>query len=74
MIATRSANPKMSADDVIEAAKSGGMITRLGVTLTTVVHGALSKYAESEGTTIDDAAGMLIREGLYTNDFLEESE
>ena len=74
IISTRTANPQMPADDVIESAKSGSMITRLGVTLTTVVHGALSKYAESQGTTLDDAAGILIREGLYTNDFLEESE
>ena len=74
MVNTRSNNPSMTPGEIIEDAKSGGKITQLGVTLTSVVHTALTKYAESQQTTLDDAAGILIREGLYANDFLEDPE
>ena len=74
MVTTRTKDPLMTADDVIEDAKAGGKITQVVVTLTSEVHGALTKYAQSQGTNSNDAAGMLIRGGLYANDFLEDQE
>ena len=74
IVNTRKTNPFMTADDAIEDAKAGGRITQVVVTLSSEVHGALSRYAQSQGTNSDDAAGMLIRASLYENDFLEESE
>ena len=62
----------ISADEVIENAKSGGRVTQVVVTLTSEVHTALGEYAQVQGTNSDDAAGMLIRDGLYLNDLLEE--
>ena len=70
IISTRSANPSMEIDDIIEDAKGGGKITQIVVTLSSEVHNALSQYAESQGTNSDDAAGMLIRTGLYQNDYI----
>ena len=72
ILKTRNANPAISVDEVIEDAKGGGKITQVVVTLTTDVHTALHSYAQSQETTIDDAAGMLIRDGLYVNDFIED--
>ena len=74
VVSTRTKNPTMTADDIIEDAKAGGRITQVVVTLSSVVHGALTKYAQSEGTNSDDAAGILIRKALYDNDFLEDPE
>ena len=73
MIETRKADPSMSADEVIEDAKAGGQIFQTTVTLTSTVNSALERYAGSQGLTKDDAAGTLIRDGLYVNDFLEDS-
>ena len=72
MIETRKADPSMSADEVIEDAKAGGQILQTQVTLTSTVNLALERYARSEGLTKDDAAGTLIRDGLYVNNFLED--
>ena len=72
MIETRRANPSMSADEVIEDAKSAGQIFQTMVTLTSTVNSALERYARSEGLTKDDAAGTLIRAGLYLNNFIED--
>ena len=74
MVTTRTKNPSMTAEDVIEDAKTGGRITQVVVTLSSDVHGALTKYAQSQETNSDDAAGILIRRGLYDNDFLEDAE
>ena len=74
IVTTRSQNPEMTADDIIEDAKAGGKITQVVVTLSSEVHGALTKYAHSEGTNSNDAAGMLIRSALYDNDLLEDRE
>ena len=72
MIETRKADPSMSADEVIEDAKAGGQIFQTLVTLTSTVNSALERYAGSQGLTKDDAAGTLIRDGLYVNNFLED--
>ena len=71
IVETRKENPAMSADEVIEDTKAGGQIFQTRVTLTSSVNSALDRYARSEGLTKDDAAGTLIREGLYLNNFLE---
>ncbi len=71
IVENRQSEPDRPADDVIEDAKAGARITQVVVTLSSEVHGALGRYAESQGTNTDDAAGMLIRDGLYINDFLE---
>ncbi|MDE0632205.1 MAG: ParB/RepB/Spo0J family partition protein [Caldilineaceae bacterium] len=72
MVETRKADPSMSADEVIEDAKAGGKIYLTQVTLTSSVNSALDRYARFEGLTKDDAAGTLIREGLFLHNFLED--
>ena len=72
IVKTREIDPQRSADDIIEEAKTGGKITQIVVTLTSEVHGALRQYATSQQLNADDAAGMLIREALYSNNLLEE--
>ena len=74
MVSTRTKNPTLTAGEIIEDAKAGGRITQVVVTLSSEVHGALTRYAQSEGTNSDDAAGILIRRALYDNDFLEDPE
>ena len=72
IIETRKADPSMSADDVIEDAKAGDQMFELRVRLTSTMNSAVERYARSESLTIDDAAGNLIRDGLYVNNFLED--
>ena len=72
IVKAREDDPTRSADDIIEEAKGGGKITQIVVTLTSEVHTALQQYAAVNGTTFDDAAGRLIREGLYSEDLLED--
>ena len=71
MVETRKTDPSMSADEVIEDAKAAGQIFQTRVTLTSTVNSALERYARAEGVTKDEAAGTLIRDGLYVNSFLE---
>ena len=72
IVKAREDDPARSADDIIEEAKGGGKITQIVVTLTTEVHTAIKEYAVANGTTSDDAAGRLIRDGLYLNNLLED--
>ena len=72
IVKEREREPQLSADDVIEAAKSGARITQVVVTLTSDVHSALGQYASAQQTSNDDAAGMLIRQSLYANSLLED--
>jgi len=64
--------PTASVDELIEAAKTGGKLTQINVTLGPSAHHGLSSYATDEGTTLDDAARTLIEEGLSLKGFLEE--
>ncbi len=73
IVKRREREPHVPADDIIEEAKSGGKITQIVVTLTSEVHSALGQYATFHQTNADDAAGMLIREGLYSNNLLEDA-
>jgi len=70
----REANPDTSVDDVIEQAKSGGKITQIVVTLTSSVHGSLTKYAAAEETGLDDAARQLIEDALSDRGYLEDGQ
>ena len=72
IVKARESDPDRSADDIIEEAKAGGRLTQTVVTLTTEVHGALRRYATSQGTGVDDAAGTLIQDGLYQLNLLDE--
>lgn len=73
IVKRREREPEVSADEIIEDAKSGGRISQIVVTVTSEVHSALGQYARMQQTNADDAAGMLIREGLYSNDLLEDA-
>lgn len=53
-----------SIDEVIEAAKTGGKVVQIIVTIGARENSLLSAYATDEGTTKDDAARALIEEGL----------
>ena len=71
IIKDKEQEPSKSPEDIIEDAKSGAKITQIVVTLASEVHGALGQYAQSLKTNQDDAAGQLIRDGLYENNYLE---
>ena len=71
MVETREAKPDLASDIVIEDAKKGGKVTQLVVTVTSNVHASLRDYARTEDTNMDDAASMLIREGLSQKGYLE---
>ena len=71
IVKEKETSPNLPADDVIENAKSGAKLTQLVVILTSEVHGALGQYAHSQDVTVGDAGGMLIRDGLFMNDLLE---
>lgn len=58
--------------EVIERAKTGEKVTQIVVTLGPVELRSLKTYAMAEGTTQDDAAASLIREGLAHHGYLEE--
>jgi hypothetical protein len=69
IIKEREANPDVSADDVIENAKTGSKIIQINVALSSTVHTSLQQYAKSEGQNQDDAAAALIEEGLQQKGF-----
>lgn len=73
IVKSREDNPAISSDEVLEDAKKGGKITQIMVTLTSHVHGSLREYASSEDTSMDDAARMLIQDGLSEKGYLEGS-
>ncbi len=64
--------PEKGVPDVIEAVKTGSQIFQILVTLGPVELQNLQTYAKEEGTTQDDAAASLIREGLVHHGYLEE--
>lgn len=71
IIATREKDPGIPSDQVIEDAKKGGRITQIRVTLSTQVHVSLQEFAQSEDTSIDDAARVLIQDGLNQKGYSE---
>ena len=72
IVSTRENNPDVPADQAIEDAKKGGKITQINVTLSSNVHGSLKEFANSEDTNMDDAARMLIQEGLSEKGYLAD--
>lgn len=74
IVSEREKDNSLSAEQLIEDAKSGGRITQIVVTLSTEVRNSLQEYANQERTTVDDAAGKLIKDGLYVNDFLGDDQ
>lgn len=72
IVKKRESNPTQPIDEVIESARSGGRLTQIVVTLTSEIHSALGRYSESQSTNMNDAAGKLIQDGLFMNDFLEK--
>ena len=72
IVKERLSNPTRHIDEVIESARSGGKVTQIVVTLTSEIHSALGRYSESQSTNMNDAAGKLIQDGLFMNDFLEK--
>ena len=74
IVSERKKSPNVVADDLIESARTGGRITQIVVTLTSEAHAALSQYAQNKETSLDDAAGELIRAALYRDDLFEEEQ
>ncbi|MEK7994343.1 MAG: ParB/RepB/Spo0J family partition protein [Planctomycetota bacterium] len=72
IVEAREEKPDRPVDEIIEEAKTGGKVTQILVTLTSNVHRSLRRYSDQEGTSIDDAARMLIESGLSEKGFMEE--
>jgi hypothetical protein len=69
----REQNPDVSADDIIESAKTGEKVVGIVVHLGSDVHQSLQKYAQAEGiSNQDEAAADLIAEALTSKGYLEE--
>jgi ParB family transcriptional regulator, chromosome partitioning protein len=64
IVQTKTENPDLDTEELIEDAKSGSKITQILVTLTSNIHAGLQRYATEQDTTQDDAAGALIEDGL----------
>ena len=58
------ASPGKPLDETIEAAKTGAQITQIVVTMGVELHKRLYDFAQDEHTSQDEAAAMLIEEGL----------
>ncbi|MBU4186212.1 MAG: ParB/RepB/Spo0J family partition protein [Proteobacteria bacterium] len=66
--------PKADVDEVIEAAKTGEKVTQVIVTLGVMLHQSLKQYAKDEGTKTDEAARILVEEGLMGKGYTIEEE
>jgi ParB family transcriptional regulator, chromosome partitioning protein len=74
VVEEKKANPRNSAQDIVERAKTGGRVVQVIVNLSEVVHASLQTYAKDEGTNQSDAAAILIQEALEQRGFLTEEE
>lgn len=72
LIKERKDDPKLSADDAIERARTGRRIVQVVVTLSSDAHGALKDYASREGVTQDEAAGQIIENALKELELMDE--
>jgi ParB family chromosome partitioning protein len=72
IVKKRQENPTAPADELIEAAKGPEKITQIIVTLLPEIHSSLQAYARDEKTNQDDAAAILISEGLASRGYVEE--
>jgi ParB family chromosome partitioning protein len=64
VVKKREEDPESDVSEIIEAAKTGEKITQVVVTIGAALHQSLKQYAKDEDTTVDDAVGTLIKEGL----------
>ncbi len=69
IVREREDHPSRSVDDIIESAKEETRVTQVVVTLGAQAHRALQQFAKDEGATQDDAAAVLINEGLLGRGF-----
>ena len=67
----RARQPKRGADELIEQSKSADKVVQVVATLTSDVHGALSRVSVEEGLNQDESAALLIEEALADRGFLE---
>ena len=74
IVKKKKSDPSVNTDEIVEAAKSGEKITSFTVAIAASTHGALKKYAGDESTNLNDAAGILIDEGLSSKGYLVEDE
>lgn len=72
IVKDREDNPEKPAEDVIENAKAGGRVVQILITVSADVHRQLKHFADSEHTSLDDAARMLLEEALTTKGTQEE--
>lgn len=70
IVHARKETPERDVDDLIEAAKSGEKLTQIIVTLGPVANSSLKRFATDEETTQDDAARLLIEDGLASKGYL----
>jgi len=71
LVKERKENPETPVDDSIEKARTGSKIIQIIVTLTADAHAALRRFANTEGTSQDEAAAGLIEDALKDRGFLE---
>jgi ParB family chromosome partitioning protein len=74
VVKDRKTSPDKAVDEIVEEAKSGGKVTQIIVTLGPQQHTALQSYAKAEETNQDEAAAILIEDGLITKGFLDKEE
>jgi ParB family chromosome partitioning protein len=74
LVQTRRDSPERDVDDIIEAAKAGEKLTQIIVTLGAAANTSLKRFATDEATTQDDAARLLIEEGLSSKGYFGEGE
>lgn len=67
----REQSPDQSADDIIDAAKTGEQEVQMMVTLGSRASAALALFANEEGSSKDDSASQLIEEGLSEKGYME---
>lgn len=72
VLKVRQEDPDKPVDDVIEEAKGGEKIIQIVTTLGAAEHRALQAYAKEEGVNQDDAAAILITDGLAAGGYLNE--
>lgn len=63
------ARPEASRDEVIEESRKPPKVTGLRLQLLTPVHSQLQKFASDESTSAEDAAALLIEDGLDTRGY-----
>ena len=64
VVEERSKTPEKPVDEIIEHARHGGRITQVVVTLSDSIHRGLQRFARDESSNQDEAAAILIEEGL----------